>query len=129
MLIDDDEPTNFMNKKRIQEVDCTESIIVKENGEDAIDYLNELLAKDEALPELIFLDINMPGMNGWEFLEEYKKIEKNKKSNVLVIMLTTSLNTDDRERAEQIEDISDFINKPFLKERLEQILEANFSLL
>ena len=77
-------------------------------------------------PDLIFLDINMPGMNGWEFLEEYNKLDKEIQSRVMVIMLTTSDNPDDSMRAKTWGFVSDYITKPLTKERLKDIIDAHF---
>lgn len=126
LLIDDDEPTNFINKKRIKQAEVCENILVQDDGESAIELLNKLEKEGQSLPELIFLDINMPGMNGWEFLEEFKNLSSVTKENIVVVMLTTSLNVDDRKKAEAIEEISDFINKPFLIDQLHNILTKHF---
>lgn len=127
LLIDDDEPTNYMNEKFIREADCTDNIIIRESGDEGLEYLRNCAENGDPLPELIFLDINMPGMNGWDFLEEYKKLDESIQSEILLIMLTTSLNPDDKDRAEKIEEISGFINKPFSVETLNVVLETYFS--
>ncbi len=127
LLIDDDEPTNYMNEKFIREADCTDNIIIRESGDEGLEYLRNCAENGDPLPELIFLDINMPGMNGWDFLEEYKKLDESIQSEILLIMLTTSLNPDDKDRAEKIEEISGFINKPFSVETLNIVLETYFS--
>src|SRR5215210_127393 len=93
MLIDDDEPTNFLSSMIIEEANCTEHIQIADNGERAVSYLvnSEKLgynSKECPWPDLIFLDINMPAMNGWEFLDKYNQLGKERQSNV-IIMLTT----------------------------------------
>jgi CheY-like chemotaxis protein len=77
------------------------------------------------MPDLIFLDINMPGMNGWEFLDEYNKIMDPTKNSLVVTMLTTSDNPDDKARAKDWKFVSDFITKPLTKEMMEKILAAH----
>ena len=123
LLIDDDEPTNYLNKLIIEETGCAEKIKVVQSGNEAIKYLAHT-GKKVPPPELIFLDINMPAMDGWEFLEEYKKISKGK---VVMFMLTTSLNPDDEERSKMIKEISGFKNKPLTKEIVLEILENHFN--
>jgi len=68
----------------------------------------------------------MPGMNGWEFLESYEKLEKEQKSKAIVVMLTTSLNPDERDKAKEIPQISGFLNKPLFAEGIKNILEEKF---
>ena len=76
LLVDDDEPTNFLNQMVIEELDIAEQIRVAQNGQEALTYLKKTGIGDEnfPLPDLILLDINMPAMNGWEFLERYRKL-------------------------------------------------------
>jgi CheY-like chemotaxis protein len=131
LLIDDDEPTNFLSQMVIEDAECAEGIQVATSGEQAISYLtNSGLYKDESSkfprPELIFLDINMPAMNGWEFLEKYKDLETAHKGNIVIIMLTTSLNPDDKLRAADIPYITGFENKPLTDKKLEEVLKKYF---
>ncbi|HYF29604.1 MAG TPA: response regulator [Chitinophagaceae bacterium] len=131
LLVDDDEPTNFLSRMLLEEANCTEHIEVAHSGIEALDYLESSETTDEdhdiyVRPDLIFLDINMPAMNGWEFLEEYKNLEKDKKGKIVVVMLTTSLNPDDSARAKGIPDISDFESKPLTSEKLGKILRKHF---
>jgi CheY-like chemotaxis protein len=122
MLIDDDEPTNFLSKMLIEEAHCAEHIQVAESGKMALDYLS----KSNVSPDLIFLDINMPAMNGWEFLDKYKELEKGKQGKIVIIMLTTSLNPDDKVKAGQMPEISGFENKPLSPELIDRVLKKYF---
>lgn len=126
LLIDDEEPDNFFHERTIRKVDCTEKVVARENGIDALEYLTTLEDGKYPQPDLIFLDINMPKMNGWEFLEEYEKLDFAQKGNVVLVMLSTSLNPDDEKRANHNENINNFIKKPLSKEKLLEILEENF---
>lgn len=126
LLIDDDFATNFLHKMVIEKENCTENIISMQNAEEALVYLKSKIDGEYPHPELIFLDINMPGMNGWEFLEEYKKIDIKQQAEKVVIMLTTSLDPADRERADDIKQITEFKSKPLTKEILRQLLKSNF---
>src|SRR5690349_10546394 len=94
MLIDDNEDDNFFHKIVLKETGIAEYIKVAESGFEALDFLKQ----ENKIPELIFLDINMPKMNGWEFLEEYRKLNDEQKARVIIIMLTTSLNPADRKK-------------------------------
>ena len=126
LLIDDDEPTNFLNKKTLEQSNCARHIKIAHSGQAALDYLRG--SDDEYLrPDLIFLDINMPAMDGWEFLAQYKTLPKEKKADTILIMLTTSLNPDDEKRTLAIPEISGFEHKPLSKVRLEKLLNKYFS--
>jgi CheY-like chemotaxis protein len=131
LLIDDDEPTSFLTKMVLEEAGCAEHIQVEENGQAALKFLTCKVhdgGKDEvrSCPDLIFVDINMPAMNGWEFMERYSGLEASKKGKVVMVMLTTSLNPDDRLKAEQTKDISGFETKPLDAAKLSRILENFF---
>ena len=107
MLIDDDEPTNFLSNMILEEAGCTEHIQVEDSGERAINYLvkSEKLTstnKDYPWPDLIFLDINMPAMNGWEFLVKYNEWKKEHKGEIVIVMLTTSLDPNDEVKAKNL---------------------------
>jgi CheY-like chemotaxis protein len=88
LLIDDDSITNFINKLAITTVKLSNEIKVAASGAEAIDYLKTECSKENFYPDLIFVDINMPGMNGFEFLKEYKKLKIEEEP--IIIMLTTS---------------------------------------
>jgi CheY-like chemotaxis protein len=130
LLIDDDEPTNFYTQLIVEESGCTNHITVAQGGQEALDYLAGSSAQSDAScpkPDLIFLDINMPAMDGWEFLDNYRKLSKERHSEVIVVMLTTSLNPDDRQKAYSIPEISGFESKPLTEEKLDRILREHFS--
>lgn len=92
------------------------------DGLQALDYLEQA----EHGPDLIFLDINMPRMNGWEFLDRYRNLDPNHKAKVIIIMLTTSLNPADVFRSSHIPEISEFETKPLTQKKLETILTTFF---
>lgn len=68
----------------------------------------------------------MPRMNGWEFLAEYKKLPEEKKAKVVMAMLTTSLNPDDANKAKEIKEIEDFLNKPLTVEMIDRVVDQHF---
>lgn len=127
MLIDDNEHDNFFHEREIKKNNSETFVITKKSGIEALEYLKSKKNNDNIQPDLIFLDINMPGMNGWEFLEEYNKLDKEIQSRVIVIMLTTSDNPDDTNRAKTWKFVSDYITKPLTKERLKDIIEIHFN--
>lgn len=132
LLVDDDFATNFINKKIILKTNLTEYIQVALNGKEAIEYLckqGKFESTDDneyPSPQLILLDINMPVMDGWEFIEEYKNLNLENKENIIVVMLSSSFNPADSAKAESIKEISAFNQKPMNKEALLEIFEKAF---
>ena len=100
LLIDDDVPTNFYNKKIVEQHGRTEHVEVCDSAEAGLEFLKSKFKNGlPPQPELIFLDLNMPGMDGWEFLDAYEKLPFPQKGKVVVVMLTTSVNPDDETKA------------------------------
>lgn len=126
LLIDDDEATNFVHQMIIEKCGCSSHLQFAYNGKEALEYLTKKGKYEnnvDPLPGIIFLDINMPLMNGWEFLEEYKTLPDEIKASVVIAMLTTSLNPDDAEKANSYSDIKGYLNKPLTKETFSMIIE------
>lgn len=123
LLVDDDKATNIYNEYKLKQLGLCKSIDVATNGQEAIDFLK---STDEhgnhPQPDLIFLDINMPIMNGWEFLESYERLDEKEKGNVILIMLTTSVNEDDYKKAKQNPNINGFKSKPLTAEMMQEII-------
>ena len=127
LLIDDDEATNFLHKLVIQRSGYAEEIVAYQNAEEALTYLGTESGGRYPQPDLIFLDINMPRMNGWEFMDAYANLTEEQRGKVVVMMLTTSLNPDDKEKADGIENITGFLTKPLTKEMLRGVLDRHFN--
>jgi CheY-like chemotaxis protein len=126
LLVDDNPDDNFFHERVIKKTNAAEFVVAKQTGMDALNYLKSKKGKENPHPDLIFLDINMPGMNGWEFLEEYRKLDEEFKSKAIVVMLTTSDNPDDKDKAKTMKIASDFKTKPLTKEMLEEIINKYF---
>jgi CheY-like chemotaxis protein len=128
LLIDDDEPTNFINKKIIEGSDLVETIHIAQSGQEALNFLS--LQRNQTnefpQPDLIFLDINMPAMDGWEFLAHYKKLTIEQKGKIVIVMLTTSLNPDDEVKAKEMKEVYAYKNKPLTRQMLGEIATNYF---
>ena len=121
MLVDDDKNDNFFHERAIKKSNLNTIVIAKNSGMKALEYLKSLKDNSDLQPDLIFLDINMPGMNSWDFLKEYDLLDKELLNRMIVIMLTTSDNPDDKARAKTWKYVSDYIIKPLTKEKMDDI--------
>jgi CheY-like chemotaxis protein len=119
LLVDDDKITNFINQRLILKSNVTDHVTILSNGKEAIDYLRNNVPDDASLPDLILLDINMPVMDGFEFIDSFKAIKHKKK--VTIVMLTTSSNEKDIEKISYTAEISGYINKPLTEQKLNDV--------
>lgn len=124
LLVDDDEPTNYLHEMLIRENNLAKNVDIVNTGREAIDYLKTKQERSYPCPDLIFLDINMPIMNGWKFLEEYRKLPKEQRGNIVIFMLTTSLNPEDSKKTAEIEEVQGFISKPLTLELYRDMYEG-----
>ncbi len=132
LLIDDDDITNFIHQKTLQKSEIAEHIEVCLNGKEALDFLTnkELYLKtggNYPPPSLIFLDINMPIMDGWEFLQDYQRVEMPDNKQPKIIMLTTSANPDDEAKAQKYKVVLEYMSKPLTQEMISGIMQKYFS--
>lgn len=121
LLVDDDKVFNFLNAKVVEHTGLAEIMDTVFNGKQAIDLLNNYSLGSKALPDIIFLDLNMPVMNGFEFLEEFRKIELPGKDRVRVVVLSSSVNPKEIEKARQL-GADHYLSKPLKKESLLDVM-------
>lgn len=126
MLIDDNEIDNLINQKMIEASSISEHIFIHSGARSAIEFLKnvEKLAKGPIglyLPELIFLDIDMPLMDGFQFLDEFEKLSDSIKEHCKIIMLTSSLNPQDMNKAKKNKFVMKYLNKPLTQDNLKKL--------
>lgn len=122
LVIDDDDINIFIIKKIVEKTGYEAKMVAKTNGQLAIDYINELVGTGQDLPQLILIDINMPVLNGWEFLEAYEKLGI--EQNIDMYMLSSSVYENDIEKAKTYKTVKGFISKPLSIERLIALFEG-----
>lgn len=130
--VDDDTITLMLCKKVIEKVSFAQEIITATNGEEAIQYFDDLYSKYKidnttAYPKLTLLDLNMPIMNGWEFLDKYLMQSYHEIfSEAKFIVLSSTIDPDDLKKAKSYPMVIDFLSKPITKEMLEELKTSLF---
>ncbi|WP_400070943.1 response regulator [Zobellia russellii] len=122
-IIDDDPIFIYGTKRIMNEVDFADEIIVYNDGLAAFDGLKEMTQKGEELPSMIFLDINMPIMNGWEFLDEFVQLPNNNAENIIIYIISSSVDPRDVVRIHEYKVVNNYILKPISIEDLHNILQ------
>ena len=127
LIIDDDEINNFICIKNMKDSNFAEHATYCLRGLEGLDELTDAATnRPEDLPDVIFLDINMPLMNAWEFLDEYKNIQDKFNNPVKLFILSSSVYRKDIEKSSHYEMVTDYIIKPLSKESLKKIQEKYF---
>lgn len=123
MLVDDDEVYLFVIKRIIGTLDNDLLVNSFTDGEQAIAYIKLCLEEDVSLPDIILLDINMPYLDGWGFLSEFKNLKPQLDSPTVTIFMVTSSNSpQDMERAQEFEELSGYVVKPISEDKMKEIL-------
>lgn len=123
-IIDDDEVYKFFVQKILKIKKLAEDVLTFPDGEEAYDFINDNWENPEKLPDIIFLDINMPIMDGFQFMEEYTKLKPKIDKKITIYMITSSIDPVDLERSKKYPEISDFVTKPITAEVLQRIINT-----
>jgi CheY-like chemotaxis protein len=124
LLIDDDEIASYLIGKLVKKSQLVNDFVVQENGKDGIDFLRSITKKED-FPDVIFVDLDMPVLNGYGFLSHYQEEFWRKHPGTQVVMLTSSQRKLDWNKAMQFDCLVDFIFKPVTKDYLEQLTEGS----
>ena len=126
LLIDDSDVDNFINKAIVSKEKCVSQIITKNSGLDALEFLSSILNQPESYPDFIFLDIRMPEMTGFEFLEEYVKLPKTLTNHSKIYILSSSMDPLDNEKGANYSVVKGHLTKPLAHHNITDILFADF---
>ena len=123
-IVDDDAVYQFTTRKTIEVHNLARKILIFSDGEEALNFMIDNVANATDLPDIIFLDINMPIMDGFQFMEEYARLKPRIGKRITIYMVTSSVDSEDIERAKSISEISDYIVKPINPEQFKEIINA-----
>ncbi|WP_295335752.1 response regulator [Flavobacterium sp.] len=121
-LVDDDDTFVYITKKIIEKTNYVKEIRVFGNGLEALNYLKENLNSEYQLPEVIFLDLSMPIMDGWQFLDEFSHLKNKRKDKIIIYICSSSISPHDIIKAKKMSSVSDFIIKPVTKDKFSEIV-------
>ena len=117
-LVDDDKIFQLTASKTIKALQLSDNILQFENGEDALKYLVDNALNSSALPDYLFLDINMPFVDGWMFLQDYAALKQALAKEISIFMVSSSIDPRDIHRAKSIPDVQEYVVKPVNPEEL-----------
>ncbi|MBX2842135.1 MAG: response regulator [Flammeovirgaceae bacterium] len=130
LAIDDDDINNFICEQLINHNKKAKSFTSCNSGVHALDYLESCNSTNpEELPDIIFLDINLPLMNGWQFLDAYQEELRNLKKDIKIYMLTSAVYGENFEKAQKHPSVSGFIMKPLSCEKLKELTKQKIDCL
>jgi CheY-like chemotaxis protein len=124
LLVDDDDVTNFLSREMLRLYMASPKVDITLNGQEAVDYLLERSSEPQRLPNLILLDINMPIMDGWDFLTEFDKIKRSGFEKINIVMFTSSVYYEDIDRARTYASVKNIYSKPLDEQKIKEIIAS-----
>ena len=122
-LVDDDKVFQLTTLRTIQAAKLTDRILQFDNGEEALTFLKQHAAETDNLPDYIFLDINMPLVDGWMFLDDFASLKTDLQKDISIYMVSSSIDPKDINRAKGNKNVQDYIIKPVSREKLIELLK------
>lgn len=122
-IIDDDPIFIYGTKRIMKDLDFCDTVIVYNNGQEAYEGLREVSEQGKKIPQVIFLDLNMPIMNGWEFLDMFTKLPSNNSETTVIYIISSSVDPRDLERVKSYTLVHNYILKPITPNDLENVLK------
>ncbi len=122
-IVDDDPMSSFYIKRLAELGEVANIITIYNNAQGALDYLLKYKKSDQNLPDIILLDIYMPGIDGWGFLQEFKKFKDSLEKKIEIYIISSSTHPQDISKAKAIPEVKDYFQKPVTMELLKEITE------
>lgn len=128
LIIDDDPMTTYIQKRFLDGFQVADQIEIVNDGEEALERIKYDIqsGNDDNIPALIFVDLNMPFMDGFQFLEAYQNLEFEIKDSVVVSVLTSSFSRKDINRVKEFPVVDDYVVKPLTQEKMMELMEKHF---
>ena len=121
-LIDDDEIYQFTAQKSIESTGLAQKIIAFSDGQQALDYLTQNMVNVGELPDVVFLDINMPYLDGWGFLEGFKELDGKMGKEITIYMVSSSVLEEDIAKAKTFGKVKGYVIKPITPSKFSQVI-------
>ncbi len=120
-VVDDDDVFHWIIQKHIERIDLPIEVLSFYNGDEIFDFVADV---DKVLPDIVFLDLNMPICNGWGFLDRFSKIHPQMQNGMEIYIVSSSIDPEDINRAENYEFVKDFVSKPLTEEFIRSVIEG-----
>lgn len=124
IIIDDDELNNMVCRITITTTFQHIEVVELNSGEKGLEYISNNYTPDSLTPTILLLDINMPLMTGWEFLYHFERFDSKIKEQINIFMISSSIDSRDKERAQKYNDVRDYISKPLLPAKVKEMVET-----